>query len=164
MKGPLCDECARSGILCEECSDKKSRGEISETDIQLAQLIDKLERRGLVHGATFDRAFPVEGLIVITTRGNVGSLVGKKGKVIRLLSKEFNRKVRIINNSDVKTALRDLVAPAKIQGINIVYKPKGDETKVLIAKEDKYKLIAPINTLQKIANQLTDKTVVIEIR
>ncbi|MFC2174321.1 transcription elongation factor NusA [archaeon] len=164
MKGPLCEECVKSGNLCEECVDKQQKGELGELDIQLARLLQKLEGRDLVRGANFERVFDVEGLILITTRGKVGPLVGKGGRVIRLLSKEFNKKVRIVSVLDEKTALRDLVAPARIQGINIVYKADGEQTKAIIAREDKYKLIAPLETLQKAANMLSEKAVVLEVK
>ncbi|MCK4327890.1 MAG: transcription elongation factor NusA [Candidatus Diapherotrites archaeon] len=164
MKGPLCEECVKSGILCDGCAEKQRNGEIGELDIQLARLLQKLEQRDLVRGASFERIFDINGLLVITTKGKVGPLVGKGGRVIRLLSKEFNRKVRVVSTLDDKTALRDLVAPARIQGINIVYKPGGEETKAIISREDKYKLITNLETLQKAANTIMDKAVVLEVK
>jgi len=164
MKGPLCDECVRKNVLCGDCSGRLERGEISETDVQLARLLTKLEQKDIVRGAVFDKSFDVDGLIIITTRGKVGPLVGKGGRVIRLLSKEFNRKVRVVNTIDHKTAIADLLAPARIQGMNVVYKPEGEETKVIINKEDKYKLVTNLETIQKAANKLSDKAIVIEVR
>lgn len=164
MKAPICERCIKSGILCEECEQKVSSKEISELDIRIARTLQKLEDRDLLRGATFERAYEVDNLIIITTKGKVGALVGRGGRVVRLLSKEFNRKVRIINTTSTKSTLQDLVAPARIHGINIIYKPDGEQTKAIISREDKYKLIAPSVTLEKAANLISDKTIVLEVR
>jgi len=164
MKGPLCEECIKSGVLCEECNRKLKSKEISDLDIQLARLLHKYERRDLIRGATFERAYLIENLVVIATKGRVGTLVGRGGRVVRMLSRELNKKVRIVGISSMKNTLADLVAPARIQGINIVYKPGGEETKVIISREDKYKLIAPRETLEKAANILSDRVIVLEVK
>ncbi len=164
MKGPLCEECIKSGVLCEECSKKLENKEISELDIEVARLLYKLEKRDLVRGASFERAHLIGNLIVISTKGRVGTLVGKGGRVVRLLSHELNKKVRVVSVSNMKSMLADLISPAKIQGINIVYKPSGEQTKVIISHEDKYKLIAPRETLEKAANLLSDRTIVLEVK
>ena len=164
MKTPLCEACTKSGILCAKCEEKKNAGEISETDVSLAQHLAKLDSRGFIKNASFDKTIDLGSLIIVVTSENVGTLVGRGGRVVRMLSKEMGKKVRIINGKDFKTAIQDLVAPARVTGINIVYATEGEKTKVIIPENDKYRLISDLATIEKAANELSEKTILIELR
>jgi transcription antitermination factor NusA-like protein len=164
MKSPICKKCVIERDLCEVCKKKHEEGTITEADISLARLLYKLEQKQFVKDPSFTRAIDFEKLFLIITHENVGNLVGKGGRVVRLLSKEMGKKVRVINGKDFKTAIQDLMAPARVTGINIVYAPEGEKTKIIVSNQDKYRLISDLETLTKAANELTEKTVLIELR
>lgn len=164
MKSPICEKCVVERDLCDACQTKQKQGKLTEADISLARLLYKLEQKQLVKDPSFTRAVDLEKLFLIITHENVGNLVGRGGRVVRLLSKEMGKKVRVINGKDFKTSIRDLAAPARVTGINIVYAPEGEKTKVIIAEQDKYRLISDLATLEQAANELVDKEVVIELR
>ena len=164
VKAPLCGKCVEERDLCGACQQKSIEGKLTDADISLARVLNQLEKRQLVKEPSFERAVDLGNLILIVTTENVGNLVGKGGRVVRLLSKEMGKKVRVINGKDFKTSIQDLVAPARVTGINIVYTPDGEQTKVIIPTEDKYRLIADMPTIIKAANALSEKTVVFELR
>ncbi|MCD6522519.1 MAG: transcription elongation factor NusA [Candidatus Diapherotrites archaeon] len=161
MKSPICEVCVKSGVLCSACNQKLADGKISENDLRLARLLYKLEEKQLTKNVSFSKTIDIGDMLLVLTEGNVANLIGRGGRIVRLLSKEFDKKVRIINSTDTKRALQDLVAPARVLGINILYTPNGEKTKVIIAKEDEDKLIAPLEVLQKAANALSNKEVVL---
>ncbi len=164
MKGPICEKCIVERDLCDVCKTKQKEGKLTEADISLARLLHKLEQKQLVKDPSFTRAVDLDKLFLIVTHENEGNLVGRGGRVVRLLSKEMGKKVRVINGKDFKTAIRDLAAPARVTGINIVYAPEGEKTKVIIAEQDKYRLISDLETIGKAANELAGKEIVIELR
>ncbi|MGZ7044139.1 MAG: transcription elongation factor NusA, partial [Methanobacterium sp.] len=86
-------------------------------------------------------------------------IIGKSGKIVRAISKKIGRKIRVIGEgSDFTEVAADLVAPARISGINIVYGIDGEERyKIRIMKEDARRLPTKLDLLNDIMNQLTDK-------
>lgn len=157
MQAPICEDCARSGVLCLECKKKLEENKITKTDIELAGLLCKMEDKELVREPSFERTIEVDDLILVLTRGDAANLIGKRGRVVRQLSKSLNKTVRIVKIGDFKTQMMDLLAPARLLGINIVYKPEGEETKLVIPKEDESKLVANIETIEKAACLLSGK-------
>lgn len=156
MQAPVCEDCIRSGVLCPECKKKLEDKRISEFDIELAALLYEMESQELVRNPSFEKVFSVDDLLLVLTRGDVANMIGKRGRVVRQLSKKFKKTVRIIKDEDLKTKMSDLVAPARLLGINVVYKGGEQETKVLVAEEDRNKLVAGIPTIEKAAQLLSN--------
>ena len=154
MKAPICEMCMNSGILCTACNQKLEEKKISELDVNLARLLYKMEQKQKIKDPSFTKTFELEELILVITGDNVPNLIGKGGRVVRILSKELGKKVRVINGTSLKAALADLLAPAPIQGINVIYRPEGEVTKVIISEQDTWRLIADIKTLEQAANIL----------
>jgi len=94
----------------------------------------------------------------------VGKLIGKGGKIVREISKTVERKIRVVGeNSDLKSVATDILAPARISGINIVYGKDGEERyKIRVRKEDARRLPAKLDLLNSIIQELTgEKTLVV---
>ncbi|MCD6414523.1 MAG: hypothetical protein J7L23_02735 [Candidatus Diapherotrites archaeon] len=152
MQAPICTTCARSGVLCPECRKKLENNEITKLDIELAGLLCKMEDKELIKGeASFERTIAVDSLLLVLTKGDIPTLIGRGGRVVRYLSQNLRKTVRVIKDTDFKTQVMDLIAPARLLGINIVYKPDGDETLIIIPKEDESKLVADLGTIEKAA-------------
>jgi transcription antitermination factor NusA-like protein len=151
--------------MCESCSSALTQGKITRRDVEVSRVFQKLEDRGLVKGPSFHKTVEAGDLVLVLTRERVGPLVGKQGRVIRQVSQEIGRKVRVVNTRDARTALQDLVFPARLIGLNVVYAPEGEITKLVIPRGDAEKLVAPKETLEAAAKTLAgDKTVVIEFK
>ncbi|MEN6554296.1 MAG: transcription elongation factor NusA, partial [Methanobacterium sp.] len=74
------------------------------------------------------------------------------------------KKVRVIGEgSDFKEVAKDILAPARISGINIVYGTDGEEKyKIRVMREDSRRLPARLDVLNDIMKQLThEKTVIV---
>jgi transcription antitermination factor NusA-like protein len=159
---PVCDVCLKSGMLCQGCENKLKSGEITQIDLDIAKLLYKLGEGKIGFKKTIEIG---DVVIIVTDKDQVGKIIGKSGKIVRAISKKIGRKVRVIGEgSDFKEIATDLVAPARISGINIVYgKDDEEKYKIRVMKEDARRLPAKLDVLNNIMNQLTDKKTVIVI-
>jgi len=159
---PVCDVCLKSGMLCQGCENKLKSGEITRLDLDIAKLLFKLGDGKI----GFKKTIEIGNIVMIMTdKDHVGKIIGKGGKIVRAVSKKVGKKVRVIvEGSDFKEIARDILAPARISGVNIVYGMDGKEKyKIRIMGEDSRRLPASLDVLNNIMNQLTDEKTVIVI-
>ncbi len=103
-------------------------------------------------------------VIIVTEKGQVGKLIGKSGKIVREISKTIGKKVRVVGeNSDLRSVARDILAPARISGINIVYGKDGQEKyKIRVTRDDSRRIPGKLAVLNDIIQGLTsEKTLVV---
>ncbi len=158
---PVCDVCLKSGMLCQGCENKLKSGEITQLDLDIAKLLFKLGEGKIGFKKTIEIG---DVVIIVTEKENVGKLIGKSGKIVRAISKKVGKKVRVMGEgSDFKEIARDIVAPARISGINIVYGRDGEEKyKIRVMKEDSRRLPARLDVLNDIMDQLSsEKTIIV---
>jgi len=160
---PFCEICLKTGMLCPGCTEKIKDGELNDTDLEIAKELYRLaqENKGLKE-VKFKRSIKVSNLIIILIEaGEIGSIIGKGGNVIRVLSKKLNKKIRVIEESkDIKKVASDLLYPAKVHGINIVYLPDGSILKRLrLGKEFEKKLPITTKSVKEILLLITGENV-----
>ncbi|HHW17039.1 MAG TPA: transcription elongation factor NusA [Methanothermobacter sp.] len=160
---PICDVCLKSGILCQGCEDKLKSGEVSELELEISKVLYRLAEGKL----GFKRAIDMgDVVIIITDRDQVGKLIGKGGKIVRTISRAIGKRVRIVGeDSDLKSVAEDVLAPARISGINIVYGKDGKEKfKIRVIKEDARRIPASLDVLNRIIKRLTgeETTIVVD--
>lgn len=161
MELPICDVCLKSGMLCQGCENKLKSGEISQLDLDIAKILYRVGDGKIGFKRTVEIG---DVLIIITQKDQVGKLIGKGGKIVREISKTAEKKVRVVGeNSDLKAVATDILAPARISGINIVYGTDGEEKyKIRVRREDARRLPAKLDLLNNIIQELTgEKTLVV---
>ncbi|ASA77181.1 MULTISPECIES: KH domain-containing protein [Thermococcus] len=165
MKAPICEVCLKTDdILCPADEKKLQDGVISELDVKVARLLYKLI--GDVD-MEFKKAVEAGDLIVIVVgEGDVPITIGKGGKNIKALMRELGKRIRVIEavevkgTDDVKKLATDLLYPAGVFGVNIVYKPGGGTYyKVLVLNRDRRKLPEKAEVLESILSQIAGEDV-----
>jgi transcription antitermination factor NusA-like protein len=160
VKAPICEVCLKTdGILCPADEKKLQEGIISELDVKVARLLYKL--LGDVD-IEFKKAVEAGDLIVIVVgKGDVPITIGKGGKNIKTLVKELGKRVRVIegiteeNTEEIKKLASDLLYPAGVFGVNVVYKPGGERYyKVLVFGRDRKKLPEKPEILESVLSQI----------
>jgi transcription antitermination factor NusA-like protein len=98
MKTELCSFCLKSGILCQKCSAKVKSGEITDLDLKIARLLQNLEEKyPSLQNVTFYKAVDVgKTLAIIVGHGDVPRILGYGGKIVKSLSDETGKSVRIL--------------------------------------------------------------------
>ncbi|MDD1774196.1 MAG: KH domain-containing protein [Methanobacterium sp.] len=158
---PICDVCLKSGMLCQGCENKLKSGEISQMDLDIAKILYRVGDGKIGFKKTIEIG---DMVIIVTEKDQVGKLIGKSGKIVREISKTIGKKVRVVGeNSDLRSVARDILAPARISGINIVYGKDGQEKyKIRIMREDARRIPGKLDVLNDIIQELTsEKTVVV---
>lgn len=162
MKGPFCNFCLQTGILCGKCQSLIDSGELTNVDISVAMALNKLEKRhNELKDVTFFRAVEVGSLIIVLVGENdLPAILGHRGKVIKELEQNLKKKIRVLETSSSTGKLvEDLLAPAEIAGINTIWLPDGTKVKKVRVRGQRGKLPASVDTLEDVVQKLTDEPI-----
>jgi transcription antitermination factor NusA-like protein len=160
MKTPVCDSDLKDGELCDACRKRLAAGKITRLDFEVAQILYKINDRYNISNASFYKALDLGRVVLVLTRGEVGLLIGRQGKVVGELSSALGKKVRIAEVSgDVKKTIADIIMPARLLGINKVFHGGKEIMKVRIARADIVHLPLDITSLEKVLRSLLEDEV-----
>ncbi|MEM2098935.1 MAG: hypothetical protein QXU99_04215 [Candidatus Bathyarchaeia archaeon] len=166
MKTELCSFCLKSGMLCPKCSAKVKTGEISAIDLRIARLLLSLEEKyPSLQNVCFHKAVEAENsLAIIVGHGDVPKLLGYGGKIIKALSEETGKTVRVLEYGvDDRKFLEDLFMPLSILTINTIWLPDGTtETRVILRKRRGSTIPFDLNALKEIARKVRKMTLRVE--
>ena len=167
MKTELCGFCLKSGILCQKCSAKVKAGEITEMDLKIARLLLSLEEKyPSLQNVCFYKAFEVEKtLAILVGHGDVPRILGYGGKIIKTLSDETGKNVRVLEQGvDDRKFLEDLFLPFSILTINTIWLPDGTtETRVILKRKRGSQLPFDLKALKEIASKVRKMSLRVEI-
>lgn len=166
MKAELCQFCLRSGVLCAKCREKVRKGEVSETDLEIARLLLSLEDEyPPLQDVYFHRAVDADNVLAILVgRGDVARMLSYGGKIAKIMSQKVGKKIRILeHNSDERKFLEDLFAPLNIITINKIWLPDGTtETRVILKKKGRRRPQVNPKAMKEIAKRIHNMTLRIE--
>ena len=153
-------------MLCPKCSAKLKSGEISELDLKIARLLLSLEEKfPSLQNIFFHKAVDVDKtLAVIVGPGDVPRLLSYGGKIIKALSEETGKSIRVLEyGADDRKFLEDLFAPLSIVTINTIWLPDGTtETRVILKKRHGRQMPFNIKALKEIASKVRNITLRVE--
>ncbi|XHH08455.1 MAG: hypothetical protein ACFCUE_12915 [Candidatus Bathyarchaeia archaeon] len=166
MKTELCSFCLKSGMLCQKCSAKVKAGEITDLDLRIARLLLNMEDKyPTLQNVCFYKAVDVEKtLAILVGHGDVPRLLGYGGKIIKALSDETGKNVRILEYGvDDRKFLEDLFIPFSILTINTIWLPDGTtETRVILKRKRGQQLPFDLTALKGIAQSVRKMSIRVE--
>ena len=166
MKTVLCSFCLKSGILCQKCSARLKSGEITELDLKIARSLLSLEEKyPPLQNVNFHRAVEAGNtLALIVGIGDVHRLLGYGGRIIKALSEETGKNIRVLEDRvDERKFLEDLFAPLSIMTINTIWLPDGStETRAILRKRRGSQPPFDVKALREIAQKIRNMTLRVE--
>ncbi|WEU39677.1 MAG: hypothetical protein OdinLCB4_004105 [Candidatus Odinarchaeum yellowstonii] len=138
VSSPICNFCAQTGMLCPSCQKKLSEGLIDSDDVELIKQLIKLEQQfpslkdvnisKIINYADFK--------ILMIKTPNISNLLESKGKILKILEKTINKKIRLIEkNSNYMKIVEELLNPIRILGVNKVFLPTGETIQKIVLKK-----------------------------
>ncbi len=136
-------------------------------DLKVARLLLSLEEKyPSLQSMCFYRAIEVEKtLAIIVGHGDVPRLLGYSGKIIKALSDETGKNVRVLEYGvDDRKFLEDLFMPFSILTINTIWLPDGTtETRVILKRKRGAQLPFDLKALKEIASKVRKMSLRVEI-
>jgi transcription antitermination factor NusA-like protein len=158
MRTPICKDCAWNEKLCTSCSKKLADGKISPLDVEVTKILYKINETQNISNAEFSKAYEIENVVIIESH-TPGLLIGKRGRIISLISLALQKKVRIIRDgSDIKSKIADFVYPLKLLGLNTTWYEGNEIVKIRLEKSST-PLFIPEQTLTKILKEWLKKDI-----
>ncbi len=141
----ICEVCVKSDVLCPVCQEKYEKGIIDDFDLKVARFLKSLEEKfKVLREAQIIKVFKTESRIIILTRkGDASKIVGKNGSIAKLVSKEMGQPVKVIEEGEtIVDFINNLVYPATVESVNVVYGKDGNVSryKILIHRKQYRKI------------------------
>jgi len=153
-------------MLCLKCAAKVKAGEITDLDLKIARLLLSLEEKHTsLQNVCFYKAIDAgKTLAVIVGRGDVPRLLGYGGKIVKAISDETGKSVRVLENGvDDRKFLEDLFTPLSILTINTIWLPDGTtETRVILKRKRGAQLPHDLKALKEIAYRIRKMSLRVE--
>ena len=142
MKTPICEVCLNSDILCGGCQGKLQRGELTQAEVSVSKFLFKLsDGVKSLKDASVLKIIDGDVLVIVAAKGDAPRIVGKAGAIVKALAKEFGKSIRVIEESDFKTFVQNIVSPLPVNGVNVLYTPEGEVLRVRLPVMQKNRLL-----------------------
>jgi transcription antitermination factor NusA-like protein len=159
IKTPICPKCAWGTELCQICQQKCDGGSISSLDIEVSRILYKINENYNISEASFCKAVDFGNIAIIFTEGQVGFLIGRKGKVVSSISSALGKRVRIVQlGPDIKKSIEDMLSPARLVGLNTYFSQGVEKIKVRVESNEP-QLIVGSDVLQAVISDWLKKDV-----
>jgi transcription antitermination factor NusA-like protein len=169
MKIPLDTICVKSGVLCPRCHRLIDSGFYTLREVEIMRYLLELEEQDpnfkFLKDATYLKSYETNSLTLTVLE--VGSDVPQSAlaRLGRTLSAKMNTKVRVIRKSDPKSIIVQVVAPARVQGINSVWTPDGDVQHIIrISRYDARLLPAEVSEIESLLSLVLNENYRIKIQ
>lgn len=167
LQTPICNICLKSGILCQGCSNKLEEGKISKLELDVAVALFELSKKHKeLEQLIFKKAVDADGLVILMVgAGQIPFLVGRRGRVVQELENSLKTKIRVIEEgSTEKKLIQDLLTPAEVLGINVLYTKTGGEYKIRVPRMHMKRLPRNKEKIEAALSKLSNKkfTIVFE--
>ncbi len=167
LQTSICNICLKSGFLCQGCDSKLKEGKISELEVKISRILFELSKnhRGLEH-LNLKKTVSVGDLIILVVgRGQIPLIIGRGGSIVKEIQRLLKAKVRAVEEGATpKKLAQDILAPAEVLGINVLYAKSGKEFRVVVPRRYMRLLSKNEEKIKSTLSMLTDKnfTIVFE--
>lgn len=171
MRIPLDYICVKTGVLCPRCRRLVESGSVSEYEIEIMRALIDLEGdpefRPFLADFTYVKTYRYEDTLVILADYPQKTDQRIVQRLSKALGDRLGLRVRIVPSSakrDIKSLVSQLVFPARIIGVNIVWLPDGSQQYIVrIPRSDLRYMPLSSENIEKLLETISGETVKIKI-
>ncbi len=155
MEFPICKVCLKNDILCNGCSTLVERENISKEEVESYRELNKLlKKEDHLQDITIKRVLGNKQFaLIVTTKDGVSKIIGKNGIIVKKLSKDMKKQIRVISDtSGIEELAREVLFSTTILGINVLYTPDNKRYRIRIPSADRVFLPIEPDTFSEIVN------------
>ncbi len=95
VKTPICNFCAKTGVLCKKCKRNLRKKKFTELDVEVSKAFAKAETRfpKLLQNVTLDRSHRLDRSIVLLTRN--GRVILDNNALKKFIESEIKNRIEI---------------------------------------------------------------------
>ena len=169
MRIPLDVICVKSGVLCPRCQKLVDSGTYTLREVEIMKALFELEEKDanfkFLKDATYVKSYETNSMIVTILEVSEDVPQTALIRLGRVLSEKLGSKVRVVRKTDPKTLIAQIIAPARIQGVNSVWTPDGDVQYIVrISKQDARFLPMNINELEHLLTLIFNENYRVKIQ
>lgn len=167
VKIPLDHICLKTGLLCPRCQALVDSGEVHRDEIPIMKVLVELEEDGSFRGlrnAKYVKSLRLKNLTVVVLKAK--SLTPTElSKIAKRLGEALGSRVQVVEHtSDIKKMMAELVSPASITGVNMIWLPDGTTQYIVrISRYEEKLLPARRDVLEEALSKLLNAQVKIKV-
>ncbi|MDY6776636.1 MAG: hypothetical protein SVQ76_00860 [Candidatus Nanohaloarchaea archaeon] len=165
METPLCSICLESDdILCNGCKSKLEDGGLTEVDVELSRLLYDLsdDIETLQDVEIKETIETSNAIVVLTAEGDGPKVVGRNGRVVKEIADLFDKSIRVVEDTgELDEVVEKLLSPIEHDGLRKVYRPDGEERKVIVDEDDRPRVPFNSEEFRKVTEEITGEKVLL---
>lgn len=158
METPLCSVCLESDMLCSGCNAKLQDGDITQMEVDVSRFLHTLsEDNQPLEEAHIKEMFDTANVLVIVTEpGDAAKVVGRRGNVVKKIVDYVGKPVRVVEDTaEDQECAENLLMPVPVKSVNVVYKPEGEEKKVVVDESNEHRVQISKTAFRTVMKELT---------
>ncbi len=169
MKLPLDYICLKSGVLCPRCRKLVEEGKVENFEVDIMKALIELEEKTqdfkFLRDSSYVKSYLTDDFCVLIVEVPDDVTQHALIKLSRALSDKLGYRVRVVKKvNDMKMMIAQIVAPARIQGVNSLWLPDGSVQHIVrIPRYDAKLLPTSIENLEKLFNMIFGANIKIKL-
>jgi len=163
---PICNFCAKTGVLCKKCKQKLRKNKITQLDVDVSKAFAKAEQRfpKQLQSVILDRSHNLNNSIVLLAQN--GKAILDNPAIKEFIESEIRNPIEIIERkADTRRTFTDFFSPLDIVEIDQIFvPPEGDVELKITLRGNLEAHRFPLDQIRQIAELISKNPVRIEIK
>lgn len=163
---PICNFCAKTGVLCKKCKQKLRKNKITQLDVDVSKAFAKAEQRfpKQLQSVILDRSHRLDDSIVLLAQN--GKAILDNPVIKEFIESEIRNPIEIIERkADTRRTFTDFFSPLDIVEIDQIFAPPEGDVELKITLRGNLEAHRfPLDQLRQIAELISKSPVRIEIK
>ncbi len=159
VKIPLDKICVKTGVLCPRCQSLVDRNIVSKDEIPVMKALIELEEESkdfrFLEKIKYVKTIWVDNLAILVVKSG-GATPHQLRRLAKALSEKMGIRFQVIEKTrDLKKLSSQLLSPARVLGVNMIWLPDGStEYVVRVSRYDQRALPTKISVLEEALSRI----------